>query len=114
MVISKGVGANFWAIELEGGARVRLMGLTLDAWWRDQPDAVRFEAIVASDVWMGWMPLEQGYDLPAVSRTAEVPAPQGAADPRARRFWHPEIAGQGAEVRYTEISRAIVEVELKR
>jgi len=106
VIISNGVGANFWAVKLEAGARLMLRDLQIESSWEEIPQRTELEVLVATEVLAGGVPLEKLYDSDPTSKGGEVLSPKDAADERASKFWHPPDQNHWVDVHVKVESRA--------
>lgn len=112
VVVVEGISGHFWAVRLPGGGTLALRNLRIQSWWDEVPDATTLRMIVAREVLLGERPLAEvvGQALDSASG-ADAPAPEGAGDKRALKFWHPPDE-KAVAVRFEEESRVEVVVPL--
>jgi hypothetical protein len=109
----RGVAGHFQTVSLPGNATLVLRRLEIESWWDDVPKSAEIEVIVAREIRVGDETIEDSLGSTDVESHggADVKAPSGAADPRARRFWH-RTRGS-ATLQFDVESRAKLKVKLR-
>lgn len=88
VVLVQGVGANFYAVKLEGSATLRLEHLPIQSWWQAAPAQDEIEVIVATQLRVDGKPIESvvSEDLLSGSGRARVPR---RGEETGGESWHP-------------------------
>ena len=112
VIVARGVGGHFWAVRLPGAGTLKLRNLKISSWWDEVPASVVLRVIVAKEIRLGERGIAEVVGMSFDSASGvDAAAPEGAADGRALKFWHPEGEG-GIAVTFAEESRSEVEVPL--